>query len=231
MVRHSRSSVVSPSEQSPSQEESSNNVILNVGGTRYEVARMTLHRYPDSMLATLISKRWTANNANRPIFIDRNGSRFQFVLDFLRDGKVHLPASVSAEALRADFAYYGLPEDAHIEEGGLGLSRIAQVMKELKAKLEEYQDKVTATTVLIEALTDATTHQTNQGKAKRTWQDASYPTYQLQIAKSSVSPSTTSSTSSSKVIKKRVVEVAGELNLEVTAEVEASSGGIICHFK
>ena len=226
-------SIIILSEESPSHEESSN-VVLNVGGTRYEVARTTLDRYPDSMLATLVSKRWTANNANRPIFIDRDGSRFQFVLDFLRDGKVHLPASVSAEALRADFAYYGLPENAHIGEGGLGLSRIAQVMKELKAKLEEYQDKVTATTVLIEALTDATNHQTNQGRAKRPLPEASYPVPKYQTlqskSKAKPSPSPTVKLPSSEVVKKRVMEVAEELNLEVTAAEESSSGSIICRF-
>ena len=103
-------------------------VILDVGGSIFKVARQTLQRYPESMLAKLVSEDWKPQDDNStPVFIDRDGSRFQFVLDFLRDGKVHLPASVSAEALRADFAYYGLPDGGKITRDHLGFSHVFRI--------------------------------------------------------------------------------------------------------
>ena len=200
------------------QTESYPNVILNVGGTRFEVARRTIDRYPESMLATLISKKWSAKDSSKAIYIDRDGPRFQFVLDFLRDGVVHLPSSTSKEALRTELAYYGLPEDADIKEGGLGLSRIAGVMKKLKTKLEEYKEKVTATSALIEALSDATSRHTNRGRAKRTWN-----TVRAGYANSC--------SRASEAIKRRAIEVAEELDLGVTADVDKGDGSILCTFE
>ena len=191
------------------------NVSLNVGGSIYEVPRKTLQRYPESMLAKLVSEEWRPQEDNStPIFIDRDGSRFQFVLDFLRDGKVHLPASVSAEALRADFAYYGLPENAYIADRGLGLSRISGVMSELYASREMNRTKAVATLILMEAMDDAIKHQLSTGKVKQTKPDGTY----LWIG-------------SFDVLQERVLEIAHELHFEVTVEVDSSKDVIICKFK
>jgi len=46
---------------------------------------------------------------NAEIFIDRNGARFQYVLDYLRDGKVHLPVFVSKASLLLDLNFFGVP--------------------------------------------------------------------------------------------------------------------------
>jgi hypothetical protein len=93
-------------------------VNLNVGGTHYEVSRTVLESQPESMLASLVSDRWnnhgdetTGNNEAKAIKVDRNGFRFQFVLDYLRDGTVSLPLTVSKDALLLDFAYFGISVD------------------------------------------------------------------------------------------------------------------------
>jgi hypothetical protein len=64
---------------------------LNVGGTRYEVSRSLMEMYPDTMLARLTSDDWS-NADDQEVFIDRNGPRFQYVLDYMRDQKrLHWP--------------------------------------------------------------------------------------------------------------------------------------------
>lgn len=88
-------------------------VKFNVGGTKYEVSRSLLDRYKDCMLATICSESWSKTNQDastedNEIFIDRNGERFQYVLDYMRDGRVELPRSVSKSLFQADLDYYGL---------------------------------------------------------------------------------------------------------------------------
>lgn len=94
---------------------------LNIGGTRYEVSNSLLDQFPDSMLRKITSDTWkkaaaatttnsTSENdlANPEIFIDRNGERFQYVLDYMRDGKVSLPLSVPRALLIADIDYFAI---------------------------------------------------------------------------------------------------------------------------
>ena len=63
----------------------SNIAKFNIGGQqRYEVSRSLLEQYPNTLLTTIASDRWQKNE-DTEIFIERNGLRFQFVLDYLRD--------------------------------------------------------------------------------------------------------------------------------------------------
>lgn len=88
-------------------------VQLDVGGTLYKVAHSTLERCKGSMLASLVSDHWKEGNAdsNEPIFIDRNGLLFQYVLDYLRTRKILVPPSVSRAAVKEEFQYYGIDAD------------------------------------------------------------------------------------------------------------------------
>ncbi|XP_065885242.1 uncharacterized protein [Dysidea avara] len=63
---------------------------LNVGGTRYSTSRSTLTKYPESMLGVMFSGRHdleTMKCNDGSFFIDRDGARFKYILDYLRDGK------------------------------------------------------------------------------------------------------------------------------------------------
>lgn len=82
-------------------------VQFNVGGIRYEVAQSLLDACPDSMLARIASKEWEQNEKSE-IFIERDGTRFKYCLDVLRDGKVSLPLTVSKSAILEDLIYYGI---------------------------------------------------------------------------------------------------------------------------
>lgn len=88
-------------------------VCLDVGGVMYKVHRSTLAQHPNTMLARLVSDAWMGDvPPAEPIFIDRDGERFKYILDWFRYGAVVLPRRIPIDALRMDAAYFGLPEDA-----------------------------------------------------------------------------------------------------------------------
>jgi hypothetical protein len=86
---------------------SQNIIKFNIGGTRYEVSHSLLQSYPNTMLAKCAEEQWH-KDPKAEIFIDRNGFRFQHVLDYLRDCKVSLPPTVTKASLISDLQYYGV---------------------------------------------------------------------------------------------------------------------------
>ena len=84
-------------------------VLFNVGGSKYKVSRSLIEQYPDTMLARLVSDTWRSNgyDSEAEIFIDRDGYRFRFVLDYMRDHRIHLPLTASKTAVYQDLKYYG----------------------------------------------------------------------------------------------------------------------------
>lgn len=100
-------------------------VRFNVGGTLYDVSYNALMRCKDSSVlalsARLVSGKWEEGNGNKkscfidcdknPFFIDRDGTLFQYVLDYLHTGKHCFPPSVSAAAMKEEFEYYGIDVD------------------------------------------------------------------------------------------------------------------------
>lgn len=76
-------------------------------------------------------------NEELPVFIDRNGDRFQYVLDYMRDGKkLSLPVTISKEAFLNDLKYYGFENvDANNVTGDSSLLAYAAMEKKID-KLE-----------------------------------------------------------------------------------------------
>ena len=62
---------------------------LNVGGTIFETSLTTLQKEPDSMLAAMFSSRFEPlKQKDGAHFIDRDGTLFRHVLNYLRMGKI-----------------------------------------------------------------------------------------------------------------------------------------------
>lgn len=76
------------------QHEGDNAIVkLNVGGSPFETTLTTLTSSPDSMLAAMFSGRFTLpRDRDGRVFIDRDGKRFRYILNFLRDGTLNVPA-------------------------------------------------------------------------------------------------------------------------------------------
>lgn len=86
---------------------------LDVGGTHFTTSQTTLRRFPDSMIGAMFSGRHALTlNKNDEFFVDRDGTHFRFILNFLRDPEhfsVDLPAS-HKEELKRETDYYGLTD-------------------------------------------------------------------------------------------------------------------------
>jgi hypothetical protein len=96
-------------------------VKLNVGGMRFETTRTTLQRCPLSMLAVMFSGREGVGvplDADGYAFIDRNGTHFGTILDYLRTDELQLPVDGAAQrALRRELDFYMIePPHVHIPE-------------------------------------------------------------------------------------------------------------------
>lgn len=90
-----------------------NTIKFNVGGKVYKTSRSTIERYPDSMLAALISGKFELNEDKKGrvyVNTDRNGEMFGIVLDAMRNNKLILPKDFNNhDLLAAELDYYGLP--------------------------------------------------------------------------------------------------------------------------
>ena len=67
-------------------------VNLNVGGHHFTTSVQTLTKDPDSILAAMFSGRFELKPyADGAFFIDRDGTHFRYILNYLRTGKLTLP--------------------------------------------------------------------------------------------------------------------------------------------
>ncbi|KAJ8027104.1 BTB/POZ domain-containing protein KCTD8 [Holothuria leucospilota] len=87
---------------------------LNVGGTFFTTSRDTLTRYPGSTLHSMFSKDGISTVPKDDLgrfIIDRDGSVFGFILNFLRSGSLNLPTDFTAHEQLIDEAdYFQLPD-------------------------------------------------------------------------------------------------------------------------
>lgn len=88
-----------------------NTVKFDDSGTVYKVSKLLLKQHPDTMMARLTSDNWSQSDgviSTKSLFIERDGERFRYCLDYMRDGGiVHLPPTVPKASLLQDFEYYG----------------------------------------------------------------------------------------------------------------------------
>lgn len=65
---------------------------LSVGGDHFETSLETLLKDPNSMLAAMFSGRhYVQKCEDGRYFIDRDGTHFRYILNYLRDGNTYLP--------------------------------------------------------------------------------------------------------------------------------------------
>ncbi|KAJ1443396.1 BTB/POZ protein [Ochromonadaceae sp. CCMP2298] len=87
---------------------------LNVGGVRYTTSLTTLRRFPDSMIGCMFSGRHALSKGEDGyFFIDRDGTHFRHILNFLRSpegNKVVGVADAEKEELRRECDYYGIDQ-------------------------------------------------------------------------------------------------------------------------
>lgn len=87
-------------------------VTFNVGGRRFETCRQTIRRIPETRLTHLLDECTEAE-----IFIDRDGARFEYVLNYLRNGYIaHGDDDEDElfEMLEKEAQYFGISEMANL---------------------------------------------------------------------------------------------------------------------
>ena len=86
----------------------STTVKLNVGGHHFATTVQTLTKDPSSMLAAMFSGKFdTKPSEDGSFFIDRDGTHFRFILNYLRDGKLILPEGATFhKELEAEATFY-----------------------------------------------------------------------------------------------------------------------------
>ena len=83
-------------------------VKLNVGGIHFTTSLQTLTRDPNSMLAAMFSGRHEVETTeDGSFFIDRDGTYFRFILNYLRNGELILPEGATfLKELEAEARFY-----------------------------------------------------------------------------------------------------------------------------
>ena len=78
-------------------EEGNRIVSLNVGGTVYSTSVATLLSHRDCFFEAMFARFNTSHSEDEhgQVFIDRDGSRFRHILNYLRTGSCHLEPSLS----------------------------------------------------------------------------------------------------------------------------------------
>jgi len=88
-------------------------VKVNVGGTKFTTSLTTLCRFPDTMIGAMYSGRHELVQDDEGFhFIDRDGTHFRYILNFLRapeNFKCELTGAALGE-LKSECEYYGLKE-------------------------------------------------------------------------------------------------------------------------
>jgi hypothetical protein len=106
-------------------------ITFNIGGHCYMISRSLLDQFPQSMLTMSSSEKWMQESESE-IFIERDGTTFRFILTYMRDGRVTLPASEPKENFIRELEYFGIGyEEEDIDDG--------------KAKVESYAFHLTTT--------------------------------------------------------------------------------------
>ena len=88
----------------------SSTVKLNVGGQHFTTSVQTLKKDPNSMLAAMFSGKFEMKpSENGSFFIDRDGTYFRFILNYLRNGELILPEGATfLKELEAEAKFYQL---------------------------------------------------------------------------------------------------------------------------
>jgi BTB/POZ domain len=122
-------------------------IIFDVGGIKYKISRSTLEMHPNCILSKMVSRTW--DQTKKVYFVDRDGQRFRYVLDFMRDGgKIHLPVTESRGAVAQELDYYGFNnvdegEASSIIVGGvLDQTMIQNVHTNVFDEIDELEKKI-----------------------------------------------------------------------------------------
>ena len=86
-----------------------NIVKLNVGGTKFYTKISTLQKHPETRLGQLNFQSQEYIAEKHFFFFDRNPELFNIILDFYRNGSVHLPSGICSALTEIELEFWGIP--------------------------------------------------------------------------------------------------------------------------
>merc|ERR1712232_886128 len=96
-------------------------VNFNISGRIFCMSTSLVRAHPDGRLAIMLEEvqRGAENGSSRPegsktIFVDGPPERFQFILDWYRNGEIWLPGHVSTNAVLQDARWFWLPDEISV---------------------------------------------------------------------------------------------------------------------
>lgn len=94
---------------------------LNIGGIKFETTLSTLTKYKKSLLGNMFSGKHKLEQCeDGSYFIDRDGTNFRYILNYLRDSNIFIPPNKSLHLdLLREAQFYNLDELVEILHKGL----------------------------------------------------------------------------------------------------------------
>ncbi|CAB4416883.1 unnamed protein product [Rhizophagus irregularis] len=124
---------------------SKNNVIFNVGGTKFEISEDLVKKYPNNELYSLFS----SSSSKNEIFIDHNPLAFSVILDYLRYGKLLVPGNVAKEVIELQLKEFRIPYDNIVEDDNEedNLPSYESIIGEFSAPYKDYKNSLKDTVI------------------------------------------------------------------------------------
>uniref|UniRef100_A0A8C3JM05 Potassium channel regulator n=1 Tax=Calidris pygmaea TaxID=425635 RepID=A0A8C3JM05_9CHAR len=145
-------------------------VILSVGGVRFVTRASTLQRFPESRLARMLNDDdQEFKLVNGEFFVDRDGTLFSYIMDFLRTLQVSLPTDFSDyQRLQREAEFYGLYPLAdllsqeHLLKPRLEILEVRFSLQEMQAFFRVFGSCSASVETLAEQITLFTGQQSGQ---------------------------------------------------------------------
>ncbi|NXK09139.1 KCNRG protein, partial [Herpetotheres cachinnans] len=145
-------------------------VVLSVGGVRFVTWASTLQQFPESRLARMLNDNDREFKLmNGEVFVDRDGTLFSYIMDFLRTLQVSLPTNFSDyQRLQREAEFYGLYPLAellgqdHLLKPRLEVLEVRFSLQELQAFFRIFGSCSTTIETLAEQITVFTGQQSGQ---------------------------------------------------------------------
>ncbi|NXX50212.1 KCNRG protein, partial [Tricholaema leucomelas] len=145
-------------------------VVLSVGGVRFVTLASTLLRFPESRLAQMLSSDDREFKlVNGEFFVDRDGTLFSYIMDFLRTLQISLPTDFSDyQRLQREAEFYrlyplaNLLKQEHLLKPRLEILEVRFSLQDMQAFFRIFGSCSTTVETLAEQITVFSGQQSGQ---------------------------------------------------------------------
>ncbi|XP_064032300.1 potassium channel regulatory protein [Pogoniulus pusillus] len=145
-------------------------VVLSVGGVRFVTLASTLLRFPESRLAQMLNNDdQEFKLVNGEFFVDRDGTLFSYILDFLRTLQISLPTDFSDyQRLQREAEFYrlyplaNLLKQEHLLKPRLEILEVRFSLQDMQAFFRIFGSCSTTVETLAEQITVFSGQQSGQ---------------------------------------------------------------------